>query len=67
MAVEARGGSVLSPAEEHWRSMTPGQLQSLILRQTQTHDLFLYPSALSITYLYHSHPSFSASKQVHLI
>lgn len=31
MAVQAGGGSVLSPAEEHWRSMAPGQLQSLVL------------------------------------
>lgn len=31
MAVQAAGASVLSPAEEHWRSITPGQLQSLVL------------------------------------
>lgn len=36
VAIWAGGHPVLSPAEEHWRSIAPGQLQGLVLKQTRS-------------------------------
>lgn len=48
MTVLAGGGSIESPAEENWRSMAPGQLQSLVLKtDPQSYIVVLFDHLLN--------------------